>query len=78
MTGARLQAPGGPLAPLPSPCPSTEPHRKWPPSNLRARVKATVLAGMLRPVEKVSVANRTWGAGGGGRAQVATKLNPKF
>jgi len=27
------------------------------PSNLRALVKTTVLAGMLRPVEKVSVAN---------------------
>jgi len=34
-------------------------HLKAPPSNLRALVKTTVLAGMLRPVEKVSVANST-------------------
>jgi len=32
-------------------------QRKPPPSNLRALVNTTVLAGMLSPVEKVSVAN---------------------
>lgn len=35
-----------------------KPHRKAAPSNLRAEVKTTVRAGMLRPVEKVSVAKR--------------------
>ena len=34
-------------------------YLKAPPSNLRALVKTTVLAGMLSPVEKVSVANST-------------------
>lgn len=34
-------------------------QRKPPPSNFRALVNTTVLAGMLSPVEKVSVANRT-------------------
>ena len=29
------------------------------PSNFRVLVKTTVLAGMLRPIEKVSVANKT-------------------
>jgi hypothetical protein len=33
-------------------------QRKPPPSNFRAFVKTTVLAGILRPVENVSVANR--------------------
>ena len=37
-------------------------QRKPPPSNLRALVNTTVLAGMLRPVEKVSVANSTCAA----------------
>ena len=39
-------------------------HLNCAPSYLRARVKATVLAGMLRPVEKVSVAKSTWWRGG--------------
>jgi hypothetical protein len=34
-------------------------HLKVPPSHFRARVKATDFAGMLRPVENVSVANST-------------------
>ena len=34
-------------------------YLKAPPSYLRALVKTTVLAGMFRPVEKVSVANST-------------------
>ena len=34
-------------------------QRKPPPSNFRALVKTTVLAGMLSPVENVSVANST-------------------
>ena len=38
-------------------------QRKAPPSHLRAFVKATVLAGMLRPVEKVSVANNACSQG---------------
>ena len=33
-------------------------QRKPPPSNLRALVNTTVLAGMFSPVEKVSVANK--------------------
>lgn len=33
-------------------------HRKAPPSNLRGLVKTTVLAGMLSPVDMVSVAKR--------------------
>ena len=37
-------------------------HRKPPPSNFLALVKTTVLAGMFRPVEKVSVANSTYNA----------------
>jgi len=37
----------------------SEGHLKAPPSNLRALVKTTVLAGMFSPVENVSVANST-------------------
>lgn len=37
----------------------SEGYLKPPPSNLRALVKTTVLAGMFSPVEKVSVANST-------------------
>lgn len=36
-----------------------EGYLKAPPSNLRALVKTTVLAGMFSPVENVSVANST-------------------
>jgi len=37
----------------------SEGYLKAPPSNLRALVKTTVLAGMFSPVEKVSVAKST-------------------
>jgi hypothetical protein len=37
----------------------SEGYLKAPPSNLRALVKTTVLAGMFSPVENVSVANST-------------------
>ena len=51
--------------PSPSPPPAA-PHLFCSPSHLRVAVNTTVLAGMLRPMAKVSVANSTWGRNGEG------------
>ena len=53
---SRPRRPARPLIWMYSP---EDTQRKPPPSNLRALVKTTVLAGMFRPVEKVSVAKST-------------------
>ena len=59
MVAPRSSRPRRPARPLIWMYSPEDTQRKPPPSNLRALVKTTVFAGMLSPVEKVSVANNT-------------------